>query len=133
MERSKQSWAFVEGQTQAVCSRNITGEEKKPKPLTRFCQICKGFSHQTINCWHQEKNRQHRPKAWTTEQAAIEEAMFISADPLPIWLGFQMQGSKDVDEEGSNEDVDEEGARRTWTREQRKGTKEKRTRACYYV
>ena len=57
------------------------GKKKKPKPLMRFCQICRGFSHQTIDCWHQEKNRQHRPKAWTTEQAAIEEAMIISADP----------------------------------------------------
>jgi hypothetical protein len=63
------------------------GKKKKPKPLARFCQICRGFSHQTIDCWHQEKNRQHRPKAWTTERAVIEEAMIISADPLPIWPG----------------------------------------------
>ncbi len=68
------------------------GKKKKPKPLTRFCQICRGFSHQTIDCWHQEKNRQHRPKAWTMEKTAIEEAMIISADPLPIWPGFQTQG-----------------------------------------
>jgi hypothetical protein len=40
------------------------------------------------------------------EQAAIEEAMIISADPLPIWPGFQTQGSKDVGEEGGEEDVD---------------------------
>ena len=44
-----------------------------------------------------------------TERAAIEEAIFISADPVPIWPGFQTQGSKeDVDEEGSEEDVDED-------------------------
>jgi len=33
MERSKQGWAFVEGQTQAVCSRNITGEEEIAKTI----------------------------------------------------------------------------------------------------
>jgi hypothetical protein len=32
-ERSKQSWASVEGQTQAVCSRNITGEEEKDETI----------------------------------------------------------------------------------------------------
>ena len=90
--------------------------KKKPKPLTRFCQISRGFSHQTIDCWYQEKNRQHRPKAWMMERAAIEEAMIISADPLPIWPGQQRQGSEDVDEEGGEEDVDkgtEEGTEGT--------------------
>jgi hypothetical protein len=77
------------------------GKKKNPKPLTRFCQICRGFSHRTINCWHQEK--------WMTERAAIEEAIILSADPVPIWPGFQTQGSKeDVDEEGSEEDVDKD-------------------------
>ena len=92
------------------------GKKKKMKPLTRFCQICRGFSHQTIDCWHQEKNRQHRPKAWTTERAAIEEAMILSADPLPIWPGQQRQRSEDLDEEGGEEDVDkgtEEGTKGT--------------------
>ena len=76
------------------------------------------------------------------ERAAIEDAMIISADPLPIWPGQQRQGSEDVDkegseeavdEEGSEEDVDEEGVRRTWTKEQRRGPKEQRTRGCHYV
>jgi hypothetical protein len=93
------------------------GKKKKPKPLTRFCQICRGFSHQTIDCWHQEKNRHHRPKTWTMEQAAIEDAMIKSADPLPIWAGQQWQGSVDVDdEEGGKEDVEngtEEGTEGT--------------------
>ena len=85
------------------------GKKKKPKPLTRFCQICRGFSHQTIDCWHQERNRQHRTKEWIAKGAAIEEAMIISADPVPIWPGFQTQESEeDVDEEGSEEDVDED-------------------------
>jgi hypothetical protein len=44
-----------------------------------------------------------------TERAAIEEAMIISADPVPIWPGFQTQESEEeVDEEGSEEDVDED-------------------------
>jgi hypothetical protein len=33
MERSKQSWASVEGKTQAVCSRKITGEEEKAETI----------------------------------------------------------------------------------------------------
>jgi len=82
------------------------GKMKNPKPLTRFCQICRGFSHQTIDCWHQKKNRKHRPKAWTTEQAAIEE------------------GSKeDMDEEGGKEDVDEEGGEEDVEKEKEEGTK----------
>ena len=63
------------------------GKKKKKKPLTRFCQICRGFSHQTIDCWYQEKNWHHRPKTWMMEQAAIEDTMIKSADPLPIWAG----------------------------------------------
>jgi hypothetical protein len=27
------------------------GIKRKPKHLTRFCQICRGFSHRTIDCW----------------------------------------------------------------------------------
>ena len=35
--------------------------------------------------------------------------MIISADPVPIWPGFQTQESEEeVDEEGSEEDVDED-------------------------
>ena len=80
------------------------GKKKKPRPLTRFCQICRGFSHQTIDCWYQEKNKHHRPMTWTMEQAMIEDAMIQSADPLPIWAGQQWQGSVDVDdEEGEGE------------------------------
>jgi len=67
------------------------GIKRKPKYLTRFCQICRGFRHRTINCWLQEKNKEHRPKAWkgqlaqeiikAAEEAAVEEAMTILADP----------------------------------------------------
>jgi len=105
MEHSKQSWASVEGQTQAVCSRNITGEEEKAETIDEICQICRGFSHQTIDCWHQKKNRKHRPKAWTTEQAAIEEG-----------------SEEDVDEEGGEEDVDEEGGEEDADKGKEEGT-----------
>ena len=50
------------------------------------------------------------------EQAAIEDTMIKSADPLPIWAGQQWQGSVDVDEEGGEEDVEngtEEGTEGT--------------------
>jgi hypothetical protein len=63
--------------------------KRKPKYLTRFCQICRGFSHRTIDCWLQERNKQHRPQAWkgqlaqemieeeAAEDAVVEEAMRI--------------------------------------------------------
>jgi hypothetical protein len=86
-------------------------KKKKPKPLTRFCQICRGFSHQTIDCWYQEKNSHRRPMTWTMEQAAIEDAMIESADPLPIWAGQQGQGSVDVDEEEWCEEDVEKGTK----------------------
>ena len=61
------------------------GRKRKPKYLTRFCQICRRFSHRTIDCWLQEKNKEHRPKAWkgqlaqeiieaAAEEATVEEA-----------------------------------------------------------
>ena len=78
--------------------------------MTRFCQICRGFSHRTINCWLQEKNKEHRPKAWkgqvaqeiieaAAEEAAVKEARRISADPLPVgpgdWQGCEGSGDKE--------------------------------------
>ena len=82
---------------------------KKPKPLTRFCQICRGFSHRTINCWHQEKIKEHCTKACKADQAAIEEAMMISADPLPIWPGHWQGCEGNWGEEGCERNGDEEG------------------------
>ena len=38
------------------------------------------------------------------EQAAIENAMIKSADPLPIWGGQQWQGSVDVDDDEGGEE-----------------------------
>ncbi len=85
------------------------GNKRKPKHLTRFCQICRGFSHQTIDCWHQEKNKEHRPKAWKGKhaqenieaavEAAVEEAMRISVDPLPIGPGNGQGGEANGEEE----------------------------------
>ena len=117
MERSKKTGHPSKGKRKLSALEIAQGKKKKPKPLTRFCQICWGFSHQTIDCWHQEKNRHHRPKTWTMEQAAIEDAMIKSADRLPIWAGQQWPGSVDVDdEEGGEGDVEngtEEGTEGT--------------------
>jgi hypothetical protein len=33
MERSKKSWSTIKGQTQAICSRNSTGEEVKAEAI----------------------------------------------------------------------------------------------------
>ncbi len=71
------------------------------KPLTRFCQICRGFSHRATDCWLQEKNEDLCPKSWKDKQAtklaaAVEEAMRVSADPFPIgpgdWQGGEGSG-----------------------------------------
>ena len=57
--------------------------KRKPKYLTKFCQICRGFSHQT-NCWLQEKNKEHCLQAWKGQlvqemieaaEEAVDEAM----------------------------------------------------------
>ena len=75
----------------------------------KFCQICGEIIHRTINCWLQEKNKEHRPQAWkgqlvqemieAMEEAAVEEAMRISADPLPVgagnWQGCERNGDKE--------------------------------------
>jgi hypothetical protein len=82
------------------------GKKKEQKYLTRFCQICRGFGHRTTDCWLQEKSKDHRPKAWkglplaqdifeaaeqdifdAAEEEEVEEAMSLSANPLPIGAG----------------------------------------------
>ena len=85
--------------------------KRKPKYLTRFCQIYRGFSDQTIDCWLQEKNKEHCPQAWkgqlaqeiieAAEEAAVEEAMRISADPLPVGAGDWQGCEGNGDEEGT--------------------------------
>jgi hypothetical protein len=87
--------------------------KRKPKYLTRFCQICRGFSHRTIDCWLQERNKQHRPQAWkgqlaqemieeeAAEDAVVEEAMRI----LEEGEGNGDEGGTADEEEGP---VDEE-------------------------
>jgi hypothetical protein len=71
--------------------------KRKPKYLTKFCQICRGFSHRTIDCWLQEKNKEHHPQAWkgqlaqemieAADEATVEKAMRILEDPLPVGAG----------------------------------------------
>ncbi len=38
-----------------------TRKRSKPRPLTRFCQLCLKYSHHTVVCWVQETNKDHRP------------------------------------------------------------------------
>jgi hypothetical protein len=40
------------------------GKRTKARPLTRFCQLCWKYNHCTIDCWVQEKNKEHRPATW---------------------------------------------------------------------
>ena len=83
------------------------GNKRKPKQLTRFCQICRGFSHRTTDCWRQEKNKEHRPKSWKWKdkhaanlEVAVEESMRVSADTLPVEPG-DWQGCKGNGDEGT--------------------------------
>jgi hypothetical protein len=87
--------------------------KRKPKYLTRFCQICRGFSHRTIDCWLQERNKQHRPQAWkgqlaqemieeeAAEEAVVEEAMRILEDEEGT--AHEEEGTAD-EEEGTADD-----------------------------
>ena len=87
----------AKGKRKLSALETAQGMKRKPKYLTRFCQICRGFSHRTIDCWLQEKNKEHRPQAWkgqlaqemneALEEAEVEVAMRISADPLPVGAG----------------------------------------------
>jgi hypothetical protein len=54
---------LAKGKRKLLALETAQGMKRKPKHLTRFCQICRGFSHRTINCWFQEKNKEHRPQA----------------------------------------------------------------------
>ncbi len=84
----------AKGKRKLSALKTAQGMKRTPKHLTRFCQICRGFSHRAINCWFQEKNKEYRPKAWKgqlaqemheeLEEAEVEEARRISADPLPV-------------------------------------------------
>jgi hypothetical protein len=73
--------------------------KRKPKYLTRFCQICRGFSHRTIDCWLQERNKKHRPQAWKgqlaqemIEEEAVEEAVVEEAS---MWILEEFEGNGD--------------------------------------
>ncbi len=111
MERGQQVWASGKGQSKLSALEIAQGIKRKPKYLTRFCQNCRGFSHQTIDCWLQEKNKEHHPQAWKgklaheiikpAEEAVVEEAMRISADPLPVEAGNWQGCEGNEDKEGT--------------------------------
>ena len=48
------------------------------RPLTRSCQLCLTFTHHTVNCWVQEKNKEYRSQNWkdtrAEELATIDKA-----------------------------------------------------------
>jgi len=104
----------AKGKRKLSALETAQGMKRKPKYLTRFCQICRGFSHRTIDCWLQEKNKEHRPQAWkgqlaqemneALEEAEVEVAMRILADPLPVgagdWQGW-CDGNGNGDKEGT--------------------------------
>ncbi len=76
-----------------------TGKRSKARPLTRFCQLCLKYSHRTVDCWVQEKNKEHHPLKWkdthkeaNNDSTAIKAAMVDdilrrTADTLPLAPG----------------------------------------------
>jgi hypothetical protein len=102
----------AKGKRKLSALKTAQGMKRKPKHLTRFCQICRGFSHRTIDCWLQEKNKEHCPQAWkgqlaqemnkALEEAEVEVARRILADPLPVGAGdWQGWCDGNGDEEGT--------------------------------
>jgi len=63
VERSEQSWLSAKKQMQEIRVGSSQGGKrtKTTKPLTRFCQLCLKFSHRTVDCWVQEKNKEYCP------------------------------------------------------------------------
>jgi hypothetical protein len=78
-----------------------TGKRAKPRPLTRFRQLCLKYSHRTVDCWVQEKNKEHRPLNWkdTHEEAnndstaikvaLVDDTLRMTADTLPLAPGHR--------------------------------------------
>jgi hypothetical protein len=76
-----------------------TGKRSKARPLTRFCQLCLQYSHHTVDCWMQEKNKEHHPWNWkdTPEEAnndlmaikvaLMDDTLRRTADTLPLAPG----------------------------------------------
>ena len=72
------------GKRKLSALKTAQGMKRKPKYLTKFCHICREFSHRTIDCWLQVKNKEHRPQAWKDQlvqemikaaEETVEEAM----------------------------------------------------------
>jgi hypothetical protein len=105
----------AKGKRKLSALETAQGMKRKPKYLTKFCQICRGFSHRTIDCWLQERNKKHRPQAWkgqlaqemieedAAEDAVVEEAMRI----LEECEGNGDEGGTADEEEGTADE--EEG------------------------
>ncbi len=76
-----------------------TGKRSKPRPLTRFCQLCLQYSHRTVDCWVQEKNKGHHPLNWkdaheeanndltAIKAALVDDTLRRTADTLPFAPG----------------------------------------------
>ncbi len=58
------------------------GKRSKTRPLTTFCQLCLKYSHCTVDCWVQEKNKEHRPQIGTT---LTMRPKMIQRPPMRHW------------------------------------------------
>ena len=47
-----------------VLAKGKRTRTKRMRPLTRICQLCLKFTHCTVDCWVQEKNKDYPPRNW---------------------------------------------------------------------
>jgi hypothetical protein len=52
----------------------ITKVTKKPKLMTKFCQLCHKSSHLTNDCWELEKNEDKHPEEWKSSLDNLQDA-----------------------------------------------------------
>jgi hypothetical protein len=91
------------------------GKRTKARLLTRFCQLCWKYNHRTIDCWVQEKNKEHRPATWkptceeeadndlmNIEAATVEATLRRTAEVLPLAPGEWQNDNKGEDSKGED-------------------------------
>ena len=62
---NKAGWPKLNEQRKSgLENAGVTKVTKKPKLMTRFCQVCHKSSHVVNNCWELEKNAGVCPEEW---------------------------------------------------------------------
>jgi hypothetical protein len=91
------------------------GKRPKARPLSRFCQLCWKYNHCTIDCWVQEKNKEHHTATWkptckeeadndlkNIEAAIVEATLRWTAEVLPLTPGKWSNDDEGEDSKGED-------------------------------